>query len=283
MGHQKPKSCPEVGELPDEYARRLPKNVPAVEQPPTGPAGTTWYFPIALSKTSPTGVFVPSGFTYPNEVDIILYFHGNKDGAFQNINQYWHGDYNSITLREYLNASGKQALLVAPTMGYYPGHMLWGNPDLGVFGSSGGGDCFLHHVMAWLGKYDDGYASREVVPTVRKIVLAGHSGGGNGIHAQMESMKERICEIWCFDVVYGNVSDWIDFASRNPTKPMTFYHAVQSSDSFKDLSALKDATETKKQINLDHVKLIEAGNHHFPALTNNFRDRVNATTCFASR
>ena len=110
---------------------------------------------------------------------MILFFHGNKVDEYgkfpnNNINYYWSGQYYSIKLRENLNTSRKNAVLVAPTMGDYPGQSLSSNKDLGVFRESGGGDCFLQHVMKWLGHYDPRFASAEV----GNVVLAGHSGRG---------------------------------------------------------------------------------------------------------
>src|SRR5947209_13920920 len=97
--------CPPVGSFPQDYSSSLPPGVPPVLRPPTsfqivpgkkmdgeepvfpaiGPADTTWYFPIALDKTNPTGVFIPPGFSFGKEVDVILYFHGNKQGLWDNI------------------------------------------------------------------------------------------------------------------------------------------------------------------------------------------------------
>src|SRR5262249_27967114 len=145
---------------------------------------------------------------------------------FDTINQYWQGDYYNITLREDIIASRKNVLLVAPTMGPYPGAGLK-NPHEGIFSEPGMGDCFLEHVMTWLGHYEPLF--NNVKPNVREIVLAGHSGGGNPIHNQMESMKARLCEIWCFDTVVGNMTDWCDFARFNKTVTLRFFHAVQFS------------------------------------------------------
>ncbi|MFO1372277.1 MAG: hypothetical protein U1F42_07745 [Candidatus Competibacteraceae bacterium] len=278
--------CPKVGDLPADYSSRLPRGVPPVERAPTsfpfvleqaktfGPADVTWYFPIALPKTNPTGVFIPQGFGNPKEVDVILYFHGNKLGEFDTINQYWSGKLHNIALRDDLNASGKRALLVAPTLGENSGHGMGGNPALGIFGTPGGGNCFLDHVMQWLGKYEPRYSLNNIVPQVRSVVLAGHSGGGNAIHLQMEAMKAKISEIWCFDVVYGDVNDWVDFARFNPTKRLTFYHAVQSLDSLKNLIRLKEVTEIQFPRSLDNLKIIKGGSDHFPCLTDNFRSHA---------
>lgn len=276
-------ACVDEGDLPQDYSDKLPRGVPAAERPATsmfpfqtpGPADVTWYFPLPLDATNPTGVFFPQGFSYGREVDVILYFHGNKDGAFSTINQYWHGDYNKITLREDLNASQKNAVLIAPTMGYYPGRGLKGNSDLGIFREAGGATCFLDHVMKWIGKYEPRYADNGIVPHVGQIVLAGHSGGGSPMHLQMESLKSKLCEIWCFDVVYWGVEDWVKFAKQNPTKKITFYYAVQSLDSLQELQ--------KQAKGIGNIEIKAAGSHHFPALTDNFRIQLKKTTCLSTR
>jgi len=286
--------CPKVGALPQDYSSKLPRGVPPVERAPTslfpyqviGPADATWYFPIELPGTSPTGVFLPQGFSYGSQVDVILYFHGNKRGEFSHINQYWGSGFPyKCTLREDLNAAGKNAILVAPTMGSAPGHALYGNPDLGIFGQPGGAACFLDHVMQWLGNYDPHYSLKnpKVIPTVGKVILAGHSGGGSPIHTQMESLKAKICEIWCFDVVYYDVTDWMSFAYYNPTKRLTFFHAVQSLGALKELKKLKEITEMGLHRSMGNIQFIDAGNHHYPALTNNFRNQVKGSTCLGAR
>jgi hypothetical protein len=284
-------TCPDVGDLPDAYSRRLPRGVPAAERPPTslfpfqtpGPPDVTWYFPINLPKTNPTGVFIPKDFSYPNEVDVILFFHGNKQGLWQNINEYWHGDIMKIALRDDVNASGKSVVLVAPTMGTNPGHGGVFNDDLGIFARSGGGNCFLEHLRQWLGKYETHYADKHTIPQIGKVVLAGHSGGGNPIHAQMESMKAKICEIWCFDVVYGNVDDWINFAHFNMNITLTFFHAIQSTSDYNDLVAKKKDKVSKLGWKLDNLVTLEAGNDHYRALTDNFPKMVKNTKCFSAR
>jgi hypothetical protein len=287
-------TCPAVGTLPDKYSTRLDKRVPPVERPPTsfpvvpqqavtyGPAAVTWYFPIGLKGTNPTGVFVPKGFKYEADVDVILFFHGNKivggNRDFTFIHQYWHGNMYKVALRDDVNSAGKNVLLVAPTMGDFPGHSLSDTDNLGIFATPGSGSCFLEHVMKWLGTYDDGFVSKGIIPKVRKVVLAGHSGGGNPIHNQMDAMKGQICEIWCFDVVYGNVADWWSFAFFNQTKQLTFFHAVQSLGA---LAALKKLTADKEKagVKLNNLQFVDAGNNHYAALTNNFFDQVKSSNC----
>jgi hypothetical protein len=169
----------------DSAGSQTNANVPQSE---TEPAGKTWYFPIRLDAANPTGVFVPQQFGFRKDgkkVDVILFFHGNKVDEYgkflnNNINYYWSGKYYSVKLREDLNTSRKNAVLVAPTMGDTPGQGLASNTDLGIFRVPGGEDCFLEHVMKWLGHYDTRFATAEL----GSVILAGHSGSGSPILLQ---------------------------------------------------------------------------------------------------
>lgn len=304
MGTLSLPTCPATSSPPPDYSKQLPRGVPPVERAPTsmfpyqklGPADTTWYFPIdvGLRKFKVTGVFVPKNFTYSETVDIILYFHGNKLGEFSTINEYWQGNLHKILLREDLNGAGKGAVLVAPTLGENPGHGLSGNDDLGNFGKPGAAKAYLDEVVQWLGAYDPHYAIRPsgpgsntvkpVCPKVGKIILAGHSGGGSPIHVQMESLKASLCEIWCFDVVYFEVTDWIKFAYYNPSIRLTFYHAVQSLDALNLLVQWKKDVEAGKtsigpQRKLDNLEIFKGATEHFRCLTHNFQDQAKRSKC----
>src|SRR5262245_18336033 len=87
-------TCPDtVGDPPADWGGQLPRGVPPVEGPPAapplsdkmpspswpaGPERFTWYLPLPLAGAYPTGVFIPQGFSYGRDVDVILFFHGNK-------------------------------------------------------------------------------------------------------------------------------------------------------------------------------------------------------------
>ena len=166
-------------------------------------------------------------------------------------------------------------------MGDFPGASLTDTDQLGIFATPGSASCFLDHVMQWLGKYDDHYASKKVIPKVRKVVLAGHSGGGNPIHNQMEGLKAKVCEIWCFDVVYGNVVDWWSWAFFNQTKPLKFFHAIQSLAALAKLKKLTADREKSLGVKLNNLEFIDAGNNHYGALTKNFFDQIKTSKCLS--
>src|SRR5262249_30273823 len=110
--YQKPAPSPKAPNKPKTpapapTAPTLPVGVPDVEKPGAarvGPPEATYYFPIPLGGNTPahpvTGVYLPNGFTYAKEMDVILFFHGNQRGPkmpsswlFDTIDQYWGGNF----------------------------------------------------------------------------------------------------------------------------------------------------------------------------------------------
>jgi hypothetical protein len=194
-----------------DYADRLPKNVPPIEHPfsvscPSdfaGPAEVTYYFPIEVmppGHDNATGVFFPAGFQFPGKLNVILYFHGHKAAEFKTINEYWSGRLHNLYLREFVNATCKQAVLIAPTMGAAPGSSL--NAGMGIFANPGAADDYLAEVARWVGKYVPQYVSKGT-PEIGNIVLAGHSGAGGILLQQVRTMRSPVREVWGFDTMYG--------------------------------------------------------------------------------
>ncbi|SIO57612.1 hypothetical protein SAMN05444166_5444 [Singulisphaera sp. GP187] len=206
-----------------DYVDKLPSNVPPIEHPfsassPSdfgGPAEATYYFPIEVmpnSQDNATGVFFPAGFKFPDKINVILYFHGHKKDEFKTINEYWSGKLHDLYLREYINATGKQAVLIAPTMGAAPGSSL--NPGMGIFANSGGADDFLAEVTKWICKHVPQYADKKRRPEIGNIVLAGHSGAGGILSQQVRTMRSPVCEVWGFDTMYGQGSRTIEVKGK---------------------------------------------------------------------
>lgn len=141
------------------------------------------------------------GFKFPDKINVILYFHGHKAGEFSTINEYWSGNLHNIRLREDINATRKQVVLIAPTLGAKPGSGI--NADMGIFANAGGVDVFLAEAVKWIGKYVPQYVAKKKNPEIGHIVLAGHSGAGGILSQQVKAMRSPICEVWGFDTMYG--------------------------------------------------------------------------------
>jgi hypothetical protein len=273
-----------------------------------GPAEVTYYFPIPFDKCNPTGVFFPAGYGFPGTINVILYFHGHKLGEFETINQYWSGNLHHIRFREDINDTGKQVVLIAPTMGAYPGSSL--NADMGIFQQAGAGDTFLAEVAKWIGKYVPQYASRSLTPSIGNIVLAGHSGAGGILSQQAKTMKSPICEVWGFDSMYGQGKDpatkkaidvpgeWETTAESHaqPTPDISFEYGIIPTLKLRQATQFyfywagsgpgansKDLQERVREAGLNNVH-VEANVHtgalyHFETLTANFKKRVAAARC----
>jgi hypothetical protein len=272
-----------------DYVGKLPRPVPALERPPAtrgmyitpiipkrssgllpyGPGDTTYYYPINLMGIgNPTGVVFPAGFSYPPVIDVILYFHGFRwpVGApgpeFTYINEYWNGHLHGIRLREDINASGKRAVLIAPTLGMFPGSKHH-KDHLGIFKKPTGGDDFLDEVRRWIGRSVPEYTERCLTPTIGKLVLAGHSGAGIILITQAKGMKTPICEVWGFDSMYGyNKGDFDGLQD-----PITDWHDVALARSWDTKYSFHWAT-TGHEKELDekyHLKNVTVQQTTFPA------------------
>jgi hypothetical protein len=114
------------------------------------PFGITLYLEIDLGiEVQPrenakhiTGVFIPTGLQ-PKALNLVLYLHGVKTRANLDINEYWSARHNPhFALREALAATGRQAILVAPTLGPRS------QRQVGNLIKAGGLDAYLAQVRA---------------------------------------------------------------------------------------------------------------------------------------
>ena len=310
----------------------LPTGVPDVQKPgatSVGPPEATYYFPIPLGGSTPsqpvTGVFLPNGFSYGN-VDVILFFHGNRRGAkmstgwfFDTIFKYWGGNFPEgeppVLFRENLIKSTKHSvLLIAPTLGLYPGssYTTDASSDYGIFGQQAvdapGG--FLEQVVAKLAENEPKAKGMKV----GKIILAGHSGGGDPVLRQIELMQRTtIYEVWAFEAVYVNTDLWVNAIASNTDTKFYFHFATTAQrDLAREIEGkIKTKTfemDTVQPITIDgkrypkqrsteakfvdlmggklNVSFIEkpaapkvgSGGDHYGALTQNFFDRLQAAT-----
>jgi hypothetical protein len=296
------------------YLAQLPPKVPPIEGPfdekypsqTIGPPTITYYFPIPLDGCNPTGVFFPQRFGFKGDTDVILFFHGWKQGEYLNvktIDYYWSGRFQDIKLREDVNASGKSVVLIAPMLGDNPGSIQ--TADMGVFRNPGGGDDFLEEVRKWIGKYVPQYKGKA--PNVRNVVLAGHSGGGVILDIQARSMKANVCEVWGFDSMYGQsafhrdvVQDWLDAARLRPKTKFFFSSTSETSGNAVDLdkrakkqglgmfsievfsgSSASLPKKGAKGSEWNQFTMAVSSSWHYETITKNFLIRVRNASCLS--
>ncbi len=188
------------------------------------PFGITLYLEIDLGiEVQPqrnakhiTGVFIPAGLR-PNGLNLILYLHGVKTRADLNINEYWSARHNPhFALREALATTGRQAILVAPTLGPRS------QRQVGSLIQAGGLDDYLAQVRAGLAAY------ANFNQPLANIVLACHSGGGYPMQKIAMAANQNaalIRECWGFDCSYFDDDPlWLGWAKTNPQSRLYLYY-----------------------------------------------------------
>jgi hypothetical protein len=226
---------------------------------------------------------------------MIVYFHGHTadfpgDGA--SIEKYWDASqFPFFALREAVRDSGKNVILVAPTLGplCQSGALtLW--PD-----------AYLDQVVLALRAH--GGSKRWSVPQIwGNIILACHSGGG-ALMRQIALRKNRytnnILECWGFDCLYGDAPEtnqWAWWAKSNQDKNLYVYYCDSRGkrDPRKNCSSTKSNSENlKRKAAADGLKNIQVerstasedvrvekstANAHFWVPLAHLKERIQKTT-----
>lgn len=177
---------------------------------PADPPNSAWidtgtmYVPIDVHvdlAEPETGIFLPPSFhTTGGSLNIILYFHGNKDPAKglvgKPIRTIWgHQNYPFRTL---LQTSGANYVMVAPTLGDV------GNRSQGDFTSKKGAVGFMDQVLEAL----TNFGPYSMAPGVARLILAAHSGGGFYLKKALPFYEEEygVDEVWAFDCLYDTTT-----------------------------------------------------------------------------
>ena len=192
----------------------------------TTPPAKTLYLNIPLGSERParamTGLFIPPNYRHQAEVDLILYLHGFKPKSGLTINRYWNARvFPYWPLRERLNDSGKNVVLVAPTLGH--------RSQTGLLTKPGGLDAYIARVLSALGTH----AAGPKQPRLGKLILACHSGGGWPMRLLALSNNraaKHIQECWGFDCTYnrGDDTEWARWARAHPQKRLFIYYLART-------------------------------------------------------
>lgn len=190
----------------------------------TAPPGRTVYVDIPLqiplgNAKSMTGIFIPEDYCPLSPVDIIVYLHGFKlrsNKSDYSIDAYWR--LPQFLLREEVNKSKKNVILVAPTLGP--------KNEPGALTCPGGFDKFLDRVIVALKQY--GPYGGQKTPSIGNIILACHSGSGSVMRAiamGTDASANRIQEYWAFDPFnMGGADGWANWARSHPKAKLYIYY-----------------------------------------------------------
>src|ERR1700740_1318162 len=178
----------------------------------------------AKARADPkTGIFIPENYRIPSKVDLLLYLHGHHEAKPKlSIDGYWLAAQNpQWALREAVNTSGKNVILVAPTLGP--------KSQAGKLTEADGLDWYLDQVMAALINYYDPIKKLEHRPQLGNIIIACHSGGGwpmRQIAGKAQRYSNQIRECWGFDCLYNRGDDtfWRAWAKSRPDAKLYVYY-----------------------------------------------------------
>ena len=199
------------------------------------PPGATLYVEIDLKITDRagivappvTGVFIPEGYEPGAAVDLVLYLHGFKADAIKRdaIDQYWNSRrFPYGALREGLNASGRNVVLVAPTLG--------SRSEAGSLLKPSGLDAFLSQVLAALRAHGP-HSYAGTAPALGNLIFASHSGGGwpmRQLAGGQDQALAQLRECWGFDCTYNRGDDafWGGWARARPNATVHIYYIAGS-------------------------------------------------------
>ena len=232
------------------------------------PPGTTLYVSIDLgivdqfgiTAAPMTGIFIPEGYGAGSAVDVILYLHGHKGEQLrrQAIDQYWNSQrFPYGALREGTNASRRNVILVAPTLG--------SRSEAGRLLKPGGLDAYLDQVLAALRAYGP-HSRGGTTPVLGNLILACHSGGGKPMRqlaGGQDRALARVRECWGFDCTYNHGDDtfWAGWARSRSNATVYIYYVVAS-----QTARLAESLRDKRVPNA-LVKPSRDGRHNYVPIT----------------
>lgn len=186
-----------------------------------------------------TGIFIPENYQLQPQVDLILYLHGyHKLHPRMSIDSYWSSrPFPFFPLRQGVNQSQKNVILVAPTLGP--------RSEEGRLTRLGGFDAYLEQVISALVEYGP-YRTARQYPSVGNIILACHSGGGypmRQLALTCQRYSPNIRECWGFDCLYNTDDEtlWAQWARWHPDARLYIYYLSDTVEKSKKLQRQKVA------------------------------------------
>jgi hypothetical protein len=212
----------------------------------TTPASLSLYLPIPLDVPKvadpATGVFVPAGYRAGPTVDLVVFLRGydiHRPNPATAVAEYWNGPEHAVLksflFREEMNKSRKNVILVVPALGP--------QSEAGKLAEEGGPQAFLDGVLDGLWKRGP-HAGLAKRPTIRRLILAAHSGGGVPLRRMAQILgadveyKDKLKACWGFDSIYGvkdrDADFWSEWAAKHPGTAVTMYYIATHKDVGKD-------------------------------------------------
>jgi hypothetical protein len=164
----------------------------------------------------PTAVyFPPKHAASSKKLDVVLWLHGFyvKDHKFL-----FRSD--PARIREQVRDSGRDVVLIAPFLGfeYAVGDSVAGDYDIKDLATPRWGERYLDQIVAAISQFQTPNVKPPSLLQIGKLVIACHSGGGNGMRNLVGSLgkyQSSLTACWGFDCLYG--------ASANPDDATFWY------------------------------------------------------------
>lgn len=238
------------------------------------------------------GIFLPENYRFTPQVDLILYLQGHHRGsvirgklptpgyypANLTINHYWNKRfYPFFAFREGVNASGKNVILVAPTLGP--------RSETGNLIQASGFDAYINQVLAAIRTYFAPSMMFSQPLTLGSLILACHSGGGlpmRQIALSKASYASKIRECWGFDCTYNSGDDtgWVQWAKTNPSRRVFIYYIANSQTA--SLATRLQTYAKRQKLSNVLVGQSSTGNHNKVPITY-WENRIKATPFLQNR
>jgi hypothetical protein len=212
----------------------------------TTPPSLSLYLPIPLgvpgTEDPATGVFVPQGYRAGQAVDVVVFLRGYdvlRPKPATPVAAYWnsprHPVLKSFLLREEVNRSGRNVLLVVPALGPYA--------EAGKLTEAAGFKEFLGRVFDGLRRHGP-HAGLARPPELRHLILAAHSGGGAPLRRLAQALggddayKTKLKACWGFDCLYGvkdkDAEFWAGWAAAHPGAQVAMFYLHTDKEVGKD-------------------------------------------------
>jgi hypothetical protein len=216
---------PAPAPLPRPQDQPVPGPTPPQPVRDTTPPLLTLYFRMPLGGeggANPlTAVFFPQNFRPDAPLDCIVWLQGHHEGVpTLSIDRYLSGSWKpEFRFREPINETAKNVVLIAPTLGP--------RSQCPALVRPGGFDMWLSNVIASISVHGP---FSGTVPTLRHLILACHSGGGQPMRVIARGTSRyaaNLRECWGFDCMYNtpDPTEWPDWARSNPDKRLYVYWA----------------------------------------------------------
>jgi hypothetical protein len=205
--------------------------------------GVTLFTKRTAHCIKPTAVYLPPKHAAPgNKLNVVIWLHGFyvRDHKFL-----FHGD--PARIREQVRDSNKDVVLIAPFLGfeYAVGDSFAGSYSVTDLATPKWGERYLDEVLAAISRFQAPDLNPPRQLQIGKLVIACHSGGGNGMRNLVGSLgkyQSSLKGCWGFDCLYG--------ASAKPDDA-TFWYQWLSGPNASPLDITYGPTTLPQSVKLD--------------------------------